>query len=428
MSDERFEAALRAGLATLARDAVADTTISPGSGIPETRATVDALAHRGRRVIAAAVVGALVVGAGVIAATTRHDARPPRIETPQASITVLPPSPLGPRSEQMAVFTGRQVIIWGGRYQHNSTPVTAALPRPGTQTTLADGAAFDLVVRQWRVLPPAPITARSRAAVAWTGREMLVVGGWSDAGGAGFTVESDGAAFDPARDRWRRLPDAPVCVNGPGVWTGAQLVVSGNCTGAPMRVAAFDPARNRWTELPVPRDAFDFVAAAGTLYAWNGVGNRGLRFEAATSRWVSLPVLPEQLPGPTVAVEYAETGLAVIGPRSSTAAGAAVDVFDPDTSSWHHYESPKVLEAVGTSAIGVDPDRLVWNAGTSYAWFAPGGAFGTVAPGNVSLDRVDETLLAVGDRRIFVWGGQSIPIGESGVSQPSNDGAILEIP
>ena len=38
-----------------------------------------------------------------------------------------------------------------------------------------------MATRRWRTLPPAPIAARYGATAVWTGSEMLVVGGLSDA-------------------------------------------------------------------------------------------------------------------------------------------------------------------------------------------------------------------------------------------------------
>ena len=327
----------------------------------------------------------------------------------------------------MAVFTGTEVIIWGGRNQRNSTPVTAAAARPGTQTALGDGALFDLATRQWRTLPPAPISPRWASATAWTGSEMLVIGGQTDVGGSGIVATTAGAAFDPVRNRWRTLPIAPVCANGWSAWTYTQFVVSGNCAGAPHRVAAFDPARNTWTELPAPRGAFDLIGVNGALYAWSGI-DHGYRFDASRRRWLPLPARAEPSFGEeTVAVDFAHTELAVIGPLSPTTGGVAIDVFDPEASTWSRVEVPAVGPVLG-SAVAVAPDRLVWNEGRGYAWFVNGGHAGTVRRGPVSVDRVSETLLAIGNRKVFFWGGQSIPNGQSGVSQPSNDGGIVQLP
>jgi hypothetical protein len=283
------------------------------------------------------------------------------------------------------------------------------------------------------VLPPAPIAARSGAIAAWTGSEMLVVGGLSDAVPESRIGEQrDGAAYDPSRNRWRRIPDAPICVSA-GTWTGTELVVAGNCAGTPLEVAAFDPRRDAWTGLPSPANASHLVAAAGTLFAWNGGTNRGERFDGSARKWFALPALPEQPSIGTVAGAFG-ADLAVIGPKSPTVAGVAVDLLAPGASAWLHFDSTDTSPALDVGReVASAPGLLVWNEGGGYAWLGGDPGAGTVAishvgGGPVSLDRISETLVAIGGRRVFVWGGQSIPNGASGTSQPSNDGAILELP
>jgi len=438
MTDEDFENELRRGLATLAREAV------PGIDAQLRPDVVDMQAppHReraARRVLVVAVaitVVALSVAGGI---ALRHTTGGPRVESQPATVTPVPSGPLRARSEQMAVFTGKEVIVWGGRYQPTSTvtPPAASAANPRSPTALADGAAFDVATRRWRTLPPAPIAARYGATAAWTGSEMLVVGGVSDAvpttRAGQQTVQEQGAAYDPSSNRWRRLPDAPVCVDGIGAWTGGELVVAGNCSGSPLQLAAFDPARNSWSRLPSPSEASQVVAASGTLYSWNGGSNRGERFDASARKWSPLPAIDEQRSISTIAGAFG-ADLAVIGPKSPTAAGVAVDLLAPGASAWRHFDSSDVSPAIDSGAgVASTAEALVWNQGIGYAWLADDPRTGRaeiahVDGGSVSLDRVAETLVAIGPRRIFVWGGQSIPNGRSGVSEPSNDGAILELP
>jgi hypothetical protein len=78
---------------------------------------------------------------------------------------------------------------------------------------------------------------------------------WGDV--SRFAEDVDGAAYDPERDSWRRLPPAPFALNAAeGVWTGEEMVVYGalldttnhserpNASGL-----AFDPERNQWREI-----------------------------------------------------------------------------------------------------------------------------------------------------------------------------------
>ena len=57
----------------------------------------------------------------------------------------------------------------------------------------------------WARLPRAPIAPRSEYAAVWTGKEMIVWGGYS-----GNTQYGDGAAYDPATRTWTKLAAGPL--------------------------------------------------------------------------------------------------------------------------------------------------------------------------------------------------------------------------
>ncbi|HEY9476045.1 MAG TPA: hypothetical protein VIS06_19625, partial [Mycobacteriales bacterium] len=103
-----------------------------------------------------------------------------------------------------AVWTGREMLLWGAAIQ----------------------AAYDPVTNHWRrltALPPGPGQIGPGGHVmVWTGRQMIIWGGCC--GG----TEAGGAAYDPATDSWRRLPPAPLAARyAVGAWTGRELVLAG---------------------------------------------------------------------------------------------------------------------------------------------------------------------------------------------------------
>ncbi len=74
-----------------------------------------------------------------------------------------------PRWCHVALWTGREMLIWGGR--------SAFQP----SYHKLDGGLYDPATDRWRPinLEGAP-TARSQSAAVWTGSEMIVWGGWGD--------------------------------------------------------------------------------------------------------------------------------------------------------------------------------------------------------------------------------------------------------
>jgi hypothetical protein len=148
----------------------------------------------------------------------------------------LPPAPIDDREAPAVVWTGTELIVWGGVADGRS---------------LGDGAAHDVASGTWRTLAPAPISGRSHAAIAWTGTELVVWGGvrttGTDPEGAPRLVGvEDGAAYDPATDTWRALPAPPVAgmSSEHAVWTGDELVVVSSD-----RSAAYDPSADRWRRI-----------------------------------------------------------------------------------------------------------------------------------------------------------------------------------
>jgi hypothetical protein len=130
----------------------------------------------------------------------------------------LPPAPIPATAQATAVWTGRELVIWGGLDNVGITHLTAA------------GAAYDPGTDAWRMIAPSPLAPRFSPVSAWTGREMIVLGGYDVIRNNTLTVFRDVAAYDPARDQWRLLPPVPV---PPGhdlqyptpVWTDSQLLV-----------------------------------------------------------------------------------------------------------------------------------------------------------------------------------------------------------
>jgi hypothetical protein len=155
------------------------------------------------------------------------------------------PGPLEPRALMASAWTGSEFLVWGGW--------SGTYGYEFAEAFLGDGAAYDPVSDSWRTLPPAPIEARAPLSV-WTGREMLV---W----GTALRVEDrprDGAAYDPTTDSWRLIAEAPIeLTDATAVWTGTEMIVfgaalhGGNVPETPMAIgAAYDPASDIWRELP----------------------------------------------------------------------------------------------------------------------------------------------------------------------------------
>lgn len=169
------------------------------------------------------------------------------------SAETLPAAPLAARAFPAVAWTGSELIVWGGWDLHDEF--------------FDDGAAYDQASGEWRVLPQAPIEARMPFSV-WTGSELLVWGSrWRN------MRLVDGAAYDPAADSWRQIADAPLkLTDGTAVWTGKEMIIFGAALHGSNRAeaetaiaAAYDPAVDSWRLL-----ADSQLSPQASTAAWNG--------------------------------------------------------------------------------------------------------------------------------------------------------------
>jgi hypothetical protein len=117
-----------------------------------------------------------------------------------------------PRRYHTAVWTGSEMIIWGG---FNSSPPyvlnTGSRYSPATDTWIATNTT------------DAPI-ARDFHAAVWTGTEMIVWGGYNG------NDLNDGGRYNPATDTWATMTIANAPIpreQHSAVWTGSEMIVWG---------------------------------------------------------------------------------------------------------------------------------------------------------------------------------------------------------
>jgi hypothetical protein len=205
----------------------------------------------------------------------------------------IPPAPTGlARGE--GVWTGSEILFWGEVAPEQETDV----PKPDFSTVLA----YDPVQQTWRALPPSPqeVTSfvKNHAAWAWTGRELIVWGG----GEPDSSTAVGGAALDPTTGSWREIADAPAPMTlANAVWTGSEMVVvgaaldPGNRSTTPTAVAqAYDPATDSWRRLPDPPlspQASESVWFDDEVLAWD-YGSDSARYLPSEDRWQGLGKLP----------------------------------------------------------------------------------------------------------------------------------------
>jgi len=238
----------------------------------------------------------------------------------------ITPAPLELRALMASAWTGSELLVWGGW--------SGTYGYEFAEVFFDDGAAYDPVSGSWRMLPPSPIDARAPLSV-WTGREMLV---W----GTVLRVEDrprDGAAYDPTTDSWRRIADAPIeLTDAAAVWTGTEMIVfgaalhGGNVPETPTAIgAAYDPASDTWRQLPesdIDPNANTASWLEGRLIAWD--------YSAHTSAYSPHADAWAHLRGPPVdACEDVPSSVTAEGFVFGRLCGELV-VMLPGEDAWHN--------------------------------------------------------------------------------------------
>jgi hypothetical protein len=196
-----------------------------------------------------------------------------RLRQLPATLTVEPPAGLAERIARrgrrrrwrrraaelaaVAAMLAAALAFRAAVLDHTPTPVLD--PGPFIQ----DATAQQLAAGQWQPLPAGPIAGRTGAAVAWTGRQLIVWGGSDSKFVRAFNT---GAGYDPRTGGWQELPPAPEGQTliasdwQRSVWTGRELLVWGGYTPVdpqrhprlfkPAQGLAYDPVRRAWRRLP----------------------------------------------------------------------------------------------------------------------------------------------------------------------------------
>lgn len=207
-----------------------------------------------------------------------------------------------PRWGHTAVWTGKEMIVWGGVYG---------------LTHLWYGGRYDPMLDSWKPTKIDPLrtpSPRSGHAAVWTGTRMLIWGGYPEPTG----TRGLGASYDPERNQWYRMSQkgAPSIRSGcSALWTGRDLMIWGGFdedqqelvrTGSRFRADAghWKPIRPGGPELPTARSFHSAIWTGQEMIVWGGfvgpstleTGNDGFRYRPHGERWTetgSGPDLPE---------------------------------------------------------------------------------------------------------------------------------------
>jgi hypothetical protein len=288
----------------------------------------------------------------------------------------LPVSPVGPRDGAVVAWAGDRLVVWGGA----TVPPSAADPpapggpaapsgdsadppggtaAPAASEMRADGAAYVPATDRWVPVAAAPILPRTGAESVWTGRRLVISGGYHD-GDDGD--RSDGAALDPVSGAWSPIAARPA----PGS-CGSDVPCDGRWTGTlalfPASGLRYDPVGDRWSTLaPYPSAARSLadqpaVWTGQRLLAWGTPNDAGAADGAST--------------GAGRADEESDSGNGAGGPPPAAGAG----MYDPVADRWQAVAAGPLSGRVSHTAVWTGQEMLVWGGTAGDAGLADGASY-----------------------------------------------------
>jgi N-acetylneuraminic acid mutarotase len=205
-------------------------------------------------------------------------------------------------SDPSAVTSGRVFALRGGKWVNlpslRRPRAAGAAAVVGDRIVVTGGQADDRLVdttevfdgKQWRDGAKMP-TAREHLAAASDGRFVYAVGGRA------LSPDKNSAAlerYEPASDRWQRLPDMPTARGGLGaaIAHGHLIAVGGESpTDAFGDVESYNLASKKWSSAPsmrTPRHGIAVAAIDRSLYALGGAPRPGHASASGTAEVLRL--------------------------------------------------------------------------------------------------------------------------------------------
>jgi autotransporter-associated beta strand protein len=316
------------------------------------------------------------------------------------------------RSNQTAVWTGSEMITWGGY---------------SSSGNLNSGGRYNPSTDSWT--PTSAINApegRFAHTAIWTGTEMIVWGGfksWPDPS----TWLNTGGKYNPSTDSWTvtTLTNAPsVRDSHTAVWTCTEMIVWGGHGGNTTRLntgGRYNPNTDSWTKTSIssaPSARLDHTAVwtGNEMIVWSGYDlytyfNTGGRYNPVTDSWMATSTRNAPDGRQLHTAVWSGSEMIVWGGGSNTGGR-----YNPFTDSWAATSTIGAPSArVVNTAVWTGAEMIIWGGnffdGSNYHYLNTGGSYDPLTDTwtatstvNAPSERTSHPAVWTGGEMI-VWGG-----------------------
>jgi N-acetylneuraminic acid mutarotase len=274
-----------------------------------------------------------------------------------------------PRIAHTAVWTGSEMIVWGG---HDGTLANT-------------GARYNPATNDW--IPTSAINAplgRAAQTAVWTGSEMII---W---GGTGF--QNTGGRYNPNTDSWATTTTANAPegrISHTATWTGSEMIVwGGELVGGILANTGgrYNPNADSWLATSTAnsasaRKSHTAVWTGNEMIIWGGYdgsfSNGGGRYDPTTNSWTATSMTNTPAGrGSHTAVWSGGEMIIWAGYNDSIGVMNTGGRYAPSTNSWTATSTinPPVGRANHT-AIWTRSEMIVWGGNDGVNYFSDGGRY-----------------------------------------------------
>ncbi len=332
----------------------------------------------------------------------------PAIDNWQATAIDGAPSP---RNWHAAIWTGTEVIVWGGK----------------TDVYFDTGGRYNPTTDVWQATSVigAPFARELHTAV-WTGEEMIIWGGRRH-DGSSYVYESSGGRYNPLSDTWSptSVLNAPQgVVIGTAVWTGSEMIVWGGQYFSDGQWRAvntggrYDPESNLWASTstvlaPAGRGWHSAVWTGSEMIVWGGGSsiafwNTGGRYDPGTDTWVETN--QADAPSPRAGATAVWTGNEmVVWGGEAEGGGQFVNLntggrYTPALDAWVPTSTAGApSERARHTAVWTGAEMIVWGGSNPSECWDSGGRYCVSNCATASVWYQDRDEDGQGDASVFVY-------------------------
>lgn len=345
-----------------------------------------------------------------------------------------------PRVGHTAVWTGTDLIVWGG--------TVSVMSATGYDPTFADGARFNAASNTWTPLPsPNAPSGRFNHTAVWTGTEMIIWGGqrFDTSGGPGMAVTlNSGASYNPLTNSWTptSLAFPPTARSKhTAVWAGSpvnrMIVWGGTSDGVTMTVntgGRYDPATNSWgtatstTDAPMATSGHSSRWTGSEMIVFGGGLTNGSRYYPVTNAWLTMSQTPDALSAPSSippATVWTGSDFLAFQPSNATPGFGA---YSPVSDLWQSLSTSGApannYPSNYPTAVWTGSEMIVWGVvdynPTTFTTTTQGGRYTPATDTWTGLESVGAPSTPYGvsawtGSEVILWGG-SIGDGAAGIT------------